>query len=73
MKCFLVSTLNNDENVQVLCDPSDEIFTIISITKKCRIEINNIGFENLIEAIELSVFRPDANSTLISNYPIAYN
>jgi hypothetical protein len=53
----------------VLCDTNYETFTIIS--KKHRIEINYVGFENLIESIELSVFLPDAKSCLIA--PMAFN
>lgn len=72
-KSFKVSTLNGYNNVMVLCDANDETFTIISVIKKHRIKINYVGYENLIEAIELSVFWPNSNSILIANYPMAYN
>jgi hypothetical protein len=70
-KCIQVSTLTNFENVQILCDENDETFTIISLNGKHRIEINSVGYENIIEAIELSVFQPYA--MLISNLPMAFN
>lgn len=70
-KSFQVTTLNSYQNIQILCDENDETFTIISLNKKHRIEINSVGFENLIEAIELSVFLPNAKSCLI--VPMAFN